>query len=513
MTAASRAPSVRRRWDRFVLAAQGRLDGENADRVVPWLCAGALFTVLLALDAAAIRSLEGGSGLTPWLQAAWRRQHGDGGQPVGLVDPARGSWSIISEPILWLTRYVPPEALFSTVQAAAIALAVIPLWRLARDEARLRVGATAVVVAAFSLAPTLHRANLSAFHPELIALPALLWAYLRARQGHWKRYTALIVLVLLCRADLGLTVAALGVVLITLGRRRAGVMTALSGLAWSIVAVIVVDPAAPDRALTPAGEFVARATTPLEAFPRLVLHPIVETRELLAEPSVLFLVVVLAPLLFLPLVAPRKLIVAAPGLVLAMIADRTVQRVAQQGVLNLSPAAAHIAPGMAFVFVALVFALERIGERSVTRVNVDRRVLLALLAGAALLFVTEAPTSPYRQPWAWGSRDSVDGARIEAAALVGPNDAVSASPTTSSLVAGRGRLAELPPDPEDLTEFRVDQVARFSDAILLDTTGTDLRTGDPLWSTDQTDLVLARFADRTFEVTYDVEGIYLLQRT
>ena len=59
----------------------------------------------------------------------------------------------------------------------------------------------------------------------------------------------------------------------------------------------------------------------------------------------------------------------------------------------------------------------------------------------------------------------------------------------------------------------MDQVARFSDAILLDTTGTDLRTGDPLWSANQTDLVLARFADRTFEVTYDVEGIYLLQRT
>lgn len=512
MTATSRAPSLRRRWDRFVLAAQGRLDGDNADRVLPWLGAGTLFTLLLAVDAAAIRSIEGGSGLTPWLQAAWRRQHGGEGRPVGLVDPARGSWSIISEPILWLTRYVPPEALFSIVQAAAIALAVIPLWRLARDEARLRVGATAVVTAAFALAPTLHRANLSAFHPELIALPALLWAYLRARQGHWKRYAGLVVLVLLCRADLGLTVAALGVLLVTLGRRRAGLLTAIAGLGWSIVAVIVIGPDAPDRALTPASEFVARATAPLEAFPRLVLHPIIEVRELLAEPSVLFLVVVLAPLLFLPLVAPRALIVAVPGLALAMIADRSVQRAAQQGVLNLSPAAAHIGPAMAFVFVALVFALERIGDRSVTRVNVDRRVLLALLAGTALLFVTEAPTSPYRQPWAWGSRDGVDAARIEGAAMVGPDEAVAASPTTSALVAGRARLAELPPDPEDLTTSRVDQVARSSDTILLDTTGTDLRTGDPLWSASQTDLVLDRFADRSFEVTYDSEGIFLLER-
>jgi hypothetical protein len=221
---------------------------------------------------------------------------------------------------------------------------------------------------------------------------------------------------------------------------------------------------------------------------------------------------VLAPLLFLPLVAPRSLFVAAPCLVLAMIADRSVQRVAQEGVLDLSPAAAHVGPAMGFVFVALIFALERIGERSVTRVNVDRRVLLALLAGAVLLFVTEAPTSPYRQPWAWGSRDATDGARMEAAELVGPDDAVAASPAISALVAHRARLVELPPAPRDLSTFRVDQVVRGTDAILLDTSGTDPRTGKAVWSSDQVGLVLDRFTERSFAVTYAAQGIYLLHR-
>ena len=43
------------------------LDGEKADRLLPWLLAGATFAVLVALDAAAVRSLDGGSGLGPWL--------------------------------------------------------------------------------------------------------------------------------------------------------------------------------------------------------------------------------------------------------------------------------------------------------------------------------------------------------------------------------------------------------------------------------------------------------------
>lgn len=512
MTAPARAPTFRRRWDRFLLAAQGRLEGESADRLLPWCGAGILFTILLALDAAAIRSIEGGSGLAPWLQIAWGRQHGGVSRSVGGLDPARGAWSFISEPILWVTRYVPPEAVFSVVQAAAIAVALVPLWRLARDEAHLRVGATTVVGLSFALAPTLHRANLSTFHPELIALPALLWAFLHARQEHWKRYAAFILVVLLCRADLGLTVAALGLLLVTTGKVRPGAITLVVGAAWSVAAVVVVGASTPDRALTPAGEFVARSTAPLAAFPRLLVHPIIETRELFAEPSLLFLVVVLAPVLFLPLVAPRRLLVAMPCLVLAMIADRTVQRVAQSGVLDLSPAAAHIGPAMGFVFVALVFALERIGETSVTRVNVDRRVLLALLAGAVLLFVTEAPDSPYRQPWEWGSRDAVDGARLAAADLVGPDVVVAASPTTTALVAGRASLIELPPNPSDLTAFRVDQVARASDAILLDTSVTDTRTGEPLWSTDQVQLFLERVADRSYETTYSAEGIYLFSR-
>ncbi len=511
MTSPTRAPSVRRRWDRLVLRTLGRLDGENADRLIPWLGGALLFTVLVALDAAAIRSLDGGSGLAPWLQASWRRQHAMAGHPVGGLDPAHATWSFISEPIMWFTRFVPPEAVFSTVQALAIGLAVVPLWRLARNEARLRLGAAAAITTAFGLAPALHRANLSAFHPELIALPALLWAYLRARQGHWRRYFALILVVLVCRADLGVTVAALGALLIFEGKRRPGLATMVIGVAWTVVASVAIGPRAPDRALTPAGEFVARSVTPLAVLPRLFFDPIIEARELLAEPSVLFLVVVLAPLLFFPLMSPRKLFVAMPCLVLAMIADRAVQRVAQEGVLNLSPAAAHVGPAIGFAFVALVFALERVGVPSVTRVNVDRRVLLALLAGATLLFVAEAPSSPYRQPWAWGSRDAVDGARLLAVDRIGPDAAVAASPATSALVAGRARLLELPPAPEDLTAFRIDQVARNADVVLLDTSELDPRTGEAQWSTAQVALALSRFERRSFTLTFQAEGVYLLE--
>ena len=507
MTSNGSRPNLRRRWNRLVLRTAGQLDSQRFDRFLPWMFAAALWAILLALNAAAVRSLDPGSGLAPWLQAVWRRENGWAGSPMAGVDPARGSGSLISEPILWLARLLPPEAVFAAVQSAAIALTVVALWRLTRAEARLTVAAATVISLAFALAPTLHRANLSSFHPELIALPALLWAYINARRDRWWRFGLLIALTLSARADMGITVAALGGVLVLNGKRKPGAITSAIGLVWSGTALALISPDTPERALTPAGEFVARATTPLAVIPRMVREPVSVLQELVAEPSVLFLVVVLSPLLFMPLLAPRLLLVATPCLALAMVADRAVQRVAEEGVLDLAPAAAHIGPAMGFVFVGLVFALERMGEHRVTRVAVDRRILIALLAGASLLFVTESPTSPYRQPWSWGSRDARTGALLHASEMVEPDAAVASSPAASALVAERGRVIELAPNPTDLTDLRIDQVTGVVDVVILDASDSEL------WTASQRRTILQRFSARGFVVTYEAEGIHLLERS
>ena len=67
MTSSGSRPSLRRRWNRLILRTAGQLDSERFDRVLPWAFAAALFTVLVALNAATVRSLDPGSGLAPWL--------------------------------------------------------------------------------------------------------------------------------------------------------------------------------------------------------------------------------------------------------------------------------------------------------------------------------------------------------------------------------------------------------------------------------------------------------------
>src|SRR5690606_11340536 len=140
----------------------------------------------------------------------------------------------------------------------------------------------------------------------LLAVPALIAAYDRSVQQHWVRFALLVTFAVLCRADLGFTVAALGALLVLQGRRRPGLATIVGGLALATTAHLAVDRAVPHEALTPAGEFVARSTLPLEVAPDVLRHPWDTLVDLAAEPSVLFMVVVLSPLLFLPLIAPRR---------------------------------------------------------------------------------------------------------------------------------------------------------------------------------------------------------------
>ncbi len=298
------------------------------------------------------------------------------------------------------------------------------------------MGATVVVVAAYVLAPTLHRTNLSAVPPgghraarAAVGLPARPPRPLERYGGpgrSWCWPAAVRPRPHRRRPGPGRGLPR--------SRRRPASSPPRSGPTWSIVAVVVLGPQLPTRSLTPPGEFVARATAPLAVLPQLARGSSLSGSSASCWPSRASCSSwwswprCCSCRWWRPASSPDGPAVPGPG------HDRRPRcsSVAQQGVVDLSPAAAHIAPALAFVFIALVFALERIGTPSVTRVNVDRRVLLALLAGATLFFVTEAPTSPYRQPWAWGSRDAVDGARIEAA------DRISAARRRGRVAVGHG---------------------------------------------------------------------------
>ena len=115
-------------------------------------------------------------------------------------------------PIALIARLFPAGEFLLMVQSLSLGLAVVPIWRIARGPANLRTGGATTLVFAYSLHPSIHNLNLAGFHPEAIAVPALLAAYLAGYYEKWWISSGLIILVLTSRADLGLAVAAIGVI-------------------------------------------------------------------------------------------------------------------------------------------------------------------------------------------------------------------------------------------------------------------------------------------------------------
>lgn len=435
---------LRRRVDVLVLRFQGRFDSDWSDRVLPWLCAGGLLIVLTLLASAWVRSLEAPVELAAADQALWLINQG--ATPVVTVTTGLHALApqvaVVLYPLSVLAYVLPLKPALVLVQSGALSLAVVPIWRLCRRLANLRVGTSMCVLAAYGLSPPVHSLNLAGFHPEVLALPALLYAAYFGLSSRWRRFGVCCALVLCCRADLGLAVAGLGALVWASGRRNEGRVAVAAGVLYTLVAVFVIEPrlaggvyphldAHPSLGDSPAGVVWGMAT-----------HPAAVVGALLREQNVELAGRVLAPVVFLPLLAPRYLLPVLPLELLYLTSESPRATVYGEQTVAL----------VAFVFLATAFALARVGRTGSDRVRVDRWVLVVLLAAVVMSFGREGASSPYRRPWGWGGQDAADRARLDAGDLVTADRSVRASASVVGELAERPRVYVLPataePDPE-----------------------------------------------------------------
>lgn len=487
------APSLRRRVDSSLLRWQARLDAPTTDRFLPWVVAAALSTVLALLALARARSLEADVQLAESLQAMWLLREG-AGTAVTLADGHHvlaPHLSLLLWPIAQLTRALPAQTTLLVVQAVALGSAVVPLWRLARRVANLRAGAACTLLAAYALYPAVHGVNLSGFHVEAVALPLLLVA---ALAGLTERHVVLGLAcgaVVLARADLGLAVAGLGLVLVLNGRRRGGAAALVGGLVWTAVAAFVVQP------------WLDGSNVHLEAFSgygdsaaAVVWGALTRPGDVLAdaasETNLDLVILLLGPLLFLPVLVPRFLAGVVPIAVVTFVATAPTDPLWS----------GRTVPITALLFLSTTFALHRLGREGVERVIVDRRLLTALVLASVMFFIQSGTSSPYRKPWDWGGRDVTDQVRLAVPDAVAPNDRVRTSPSVAQVLAERAEVTLLEPGE------RPDPAAAVADVDVVVVDEAQLAS----WTSLERRLLLEGIEARGFEIVLEGEGIVVLRR-
>ncbi len=485
-----------RRLERAIVRFQARLEGGPGDRWIPTLVGLGLTLWLARLGLDRLAGFDAGLDLAGYSQSLWligellEPRASLFGTDVHLLELR---WSFIMYPLALLAAFADPAKVLIVSSAIALGLAVHPLWRLARQEAKLRVGAASALVLAYALHPATHQLAIDDFHPVVLAVPAIIGIAYFGKRRRWVWYWFCVAFALACRADLGLAVALWGFVLLGDGERRGGLWTLGIGSVWSLGLLLVGQPL-----LGQAGGEGSRVGYNGQSLGDVALsslrNPVESIQAIVAQENLALIVALLAPVIFLPLLSLRYLLPALPLGGLYLLA----------GTAEETAFAERSAMLLAFVMIAATFALTRLGNMGVDRVFLDVRLLTTLTAASVLLFVSSSVTSPYANPWNWSDLDPTDQAISRAVASLDEDVPIRASPSALPALSERPWLYPLATDVKP-TAVNMGFPA-FTRAVLVVEREIPERTADERQEFDQS------MEQRGFVLESDIDGVALYVR-
>ena len=145
-------------------------------------------------------------------------------------------------PIALLYKIYPSVYWLFLIQSVALSLGAFVTYLLAL-QAGLKENQAIAMVAVYLLYPVVYNSNLCDFHPDTLAVPALLTAVLAARTKKIVWFCVSVLIVLGCKTVLSLTVVTMGVWLLLFEKRRLyGLIAIISGIAWFLIANKIIIP-------------------------------------------------------------------------------------------------------------------------------------------------------------------------------------------------------------------------------------------------------------------------------
>ncbi|HIK07784.1 MAG TPA: DUF2079 domain-containing protein [Trichormus sp. M33_DOE_039] len=243
-----------------------------------------------------------------------------------LGDHAAWMWY----PLALLYKLYPNVHWLFAVQSIALSSGALPIWLLAR-QVGLTIQISTAIVIAYSLYPLLFNINLYDFHLDTMIPSLLLWATWSARTKRIWCFCLSLIIILGCKVVFALTVAAMGVWLLTFEKRRwYGVIALLGGLAWFVIATQFIIPffggsaASIDRHIH---RYSYLGNSFIEMAKNLLFNPGLVLGNLFSLENLFYLFLLLVPVIWgISLRNLTPLIGAIPCLVLNLLADSLQQK-------------------------------------------------------------------------------------------------------------------------------------------------------------------------------------------
>jgi uncharacterized membrane protein len=235
--------------------------------------------------------------------------------------------AFILYPLALLYVIHPSVSWLFAVQAIALAGGALPLWMLCL-RARLAQSENLAICAAYLLQPILFNANLFDFHPEVLAVPALLCAALAAQRRRPLAFGISLVVTLGCKEVLALNVLALGLWLLLAEKNRSyGLVAILAGASWFTAAVWWLIPALSGSRAGGLARYGYLGRSLGEVVRNTALDPLLVLRQLVSWQSAQYLLLIFLPVVWgLSAAGLKAFSGGVPTLLLNLLADYPKQR-------------------------------------------------------------------------------------------------------------------------------------------------------------------------------------------
>ncbi len=296
-----------------------------------WAAVAAYTAGFAALSMLRHRAFETGRfDLGNMVQAVWATAHG---HPLAVTDLHGEQFTrlgahvdpilVLFAPLWWLW---PSPDLLLTVQAIAVALGAVPVFKLARKHLGDERAALGFALA-YLLLPAVEWLTLNEFHPVALACPLLLWAFWFLDEDRLVAFAATALLAATTKEEIPLVLAGFGIwYALARSRRAVGSAIAAAGFAWTLLAVRVVIPHFNDGATS---SFYSRYSeiggSPSGALRTALHHPGTILATPFGHSGTHYLVQLLLPLGGLFLLAPLAAAAALPELTINLLSATAPQ--------------------------------------------------------------------------------------------------------------------------------------------------------------------------------------------
>jgi uncharacterized membrane protein len=264
------------------------------------------------------------------------------------------------------------------LQSIVIALGAIPIYLIGKMHGKSFIG---ICVAALYLShPATLNMNLFDFHPDALASTALLFALWGADRKHWSFVFVFCTVVLICKENFALTMAALGGWLIVNKHWSRGALLCIISVGWFFFTTGILSPHFNELGRSFQLSFYAQYGNSIsEIASTLLLNPAIIVRILFQPDNVQYIVMLCLPFALLCFISPKLLLVAAPALVLNLLSSFEIQR---------TITSQYDAMTLPIIAVASLFSLIKLDTFLIKRRQLFTLCVLMMVIGAVYTQIT-----------------------------------------------------------------------------------------------------------------------------